>query len=129
MKKQLTKKLMAVVVAVICCATSVISACAVSSNDISSYTDCLNDVGRERVFYCSTSLPYICTWVRVTSSAQKYPSGSALLSGLSTTKNNNSFAGHHRIATGYTDKMTVYGAHSMYKDGKSYIRYSTTPNV
>lgn len=128
MKKQLTKKLMAVVVAVICCATSVISACAVSANDIYCSTDC-HYAGNSRLFFCGTALPYTCTWVRVTSSAQKYPSGSALLSGLSETKNNSDVVVQLRFADNYTGKMTVYGAHSMYIGGKAYIRYSTTPNA
>ncbi len=128
MKKQFTKKLMAGMLAAVCCATSVVSAYAVSSKDIYCRTD-YNDVGEERIFFCATVLPYTCTWVRVTSSAQKYPSGSALLPGLSTTENNSDVALHGRIADGYKSKMTVYGAHSMYIGGKAYIRYSTTPNI
>lgn len=128
MKKQFIKKLMAGVVAAICCVTSVVSAYAASSSDITNYFS-FNDTGRIRVYAGSTSVPYTCTWVRITTSAQKYPSGNALLPGLSTTKNNDSFVVQSRVADGYKDKMTVYGAHSMYIGGKAYIRYSTHPNV
>lgn len=128
MKKQFTKKFIAVVVAAICCATSVVSAYAVSSNDIKNEFDFYKG-DSYRIYIAVTSVPYTCTWVRITTSAQKYPSGSALLPGLSETKNNSKFALQIRTAHDYTGKMTVYGAHSMYIGGKAYIRYSTHPNV
>ncbi len=128
MKKRFFKKLMAGVLAVVCCLTSVVSAYAASSKDIKYEFD-FDKRDTFRIYIAVTSVPYTCTWVRITTSAQKYPSGSALLPGLSETQNNSSFALHGRLARNYTGKMTVYGAHSMYIGGKAYIRYSTHPNV
>lgn len=128
MKKQFTKRLMAGLAATLCCASFVVAASAASSSDIQ-YRITAGNYGSQRAFTCETATPYTCTWVRATSEAQQYPSGSALLGSYSTTENNASYAGHFRTAGSYKGQMTVYGAHSMYTGGKSYIRYTTTPNV
>lgn len=63
------------------------------------------------------------------SSAQKWPSGSALEKNYTTTEYDADYAGHFRTFPGYTGKITVYGAHSMYVGGKAYIKYSSLANA
>lgn len=128
MKSKFVKKVIATLLAALCCASCIIGASAASSSDIS-YRLTAGNYGSQRAFTCETATPYTCTWVRATSEAQKYPSGSSLLGGYSTTEYSADYAGHLRTAGSYTGKMTVYGAHSMYTGGKSYIRYSTLANA
>jgi hypothetical protein len=79
--------------------------------------------------YGKTTVPYTATWVRITTEAQYYPSGNPLISAWSSTNNNSSSVEHLNTEIGYTGKITAYGAHSVYNNGKTAIRYTTSANI